>query len=410
MAVRSGERGRGKRLPGVRTTDENHRATPFELFFDLVYVFAITRITGSMAHEHSAHGVVRGLLMLALLWGTWSGYTWLGNHSRADEGLPRAGMVVAMTAMFVVGLAIPEAWADGPGDLHGPLVLVCAYLLVRWVHLTVFAVAATGDAGLRRQVAITWLPMLAGGALLVSGALAGGGLQSLLYAAAVLVDWVGIYHTARGGAWRLRSPAHLSERHHLFVILAIGESVIAVGVGAADQPISTALVFAAIFGFAIAVCLWWLHFDVTAHAAEQRVRRARGQARVSLAVDAYTYGHFPVIAGILLAALGVEGVIAHAADSRPLGAFFALALYGGFTLYLAGHLLIERRMHHTLSRPRLLAACALLAAAPAAVVLPPLAGLAGLVAILTALIVVETIRYARAAVPPPPCGPEEGRP
>ncbi|WP_214102557.1 low temperature requirement protein A [Acrocarpospora catenulata] len=400
MAVRSQERGRN-----VRATDENHRATPFELFFDLVYVFAITRITGSMAREHSALGVAQGLLTLALLWGTWSGYTWLGNHSRADQGLPRAGMVVAMAAMFVVGLAIPEAWADGPGDLHGPLVLVCAYLLVRWAHLTVYTVAAAGDTGLRRQIAITWLPMLAGGALLVSGALAGGRLQLLLYAVAVLVDWVGIYHTAKHGAWQLRSPAHLSERHHLFVILAIGESVVAVGVGTADLPVSTALVFAAVFGVAVAVCLWWLYFDVMAQAAEQRLRRTRGQARVRLAVDAYTYGHFPIIAGIVLAALGVEGVIAHAADSRPLGAFSALALYGGFTLYLGGHLLVERRMHHALSRPRLLAVCALLAAVPIAVNLPPLAGLAGLLAILITLIVVETIRYAR-----PPDDPQEGKP
>ncbi|MEU0484774.1 low temperature requirement protein A [Streptosporangium sp. NPDC006013] len=379
----------------VRSTGEDHRATPFELFFDLVYVFAITQLNGYMAQQHSAPGVLRGLLMLALLWGTWSGYTWLGNHSRADQGLPRVGMVVAMTAMFVVGLTIPEAWDDGPGGLNGPVVLVGACLLVRWVHLAVFAVAATGDAGLRRQIAITWLPMLTSAVLLVSGALLGGWTQVLLFSVALLVDWVGIYLTARHGQWRLHSPAHLSERHGLFVILAIGESFLAIGVGAADRPMSGALLLAAVLGVAVAVCLWWLYFEVVARAAEHRLGQARGETRLRLAVEAYTYGHLPLIAGILLTALGVEGVLAHAGDSRPLGVFSALALFGGFTLYLVGHLLFERRMHHTLSRPRLLAACAILAATPAAVVLPPLAGLAGLVTLLITLIVVETTRYAR---------------
>jgi low temperature requirement protein LtrA len=148
-------------------------------------------------------------------------------------------------------------------------------------------------------------------------------------------------------------------------------------------------------GVAVAVGLWWLYFDVVSLAAEHRLLEVQGQARVDLAVEAYTYGHFPLVAGIVLAALGVEGVVAHAGDGEPLGAFSALALFGGVALYLAGHLLFQRRMHHALSRPRLVATGVLLAALPAAVVLPPLAGLAGLVLILAALIVVETTRYAQ---------------
>jgi low temperature requirement protein LtrA len=381
-----------RRRRAVHPAGEDHRATPFELFFDLVYVFAATQITGYVAHEHSAHGALQGLLILALLWGTWSGYTWLGNHSRADEGPLRAGMVVAMAAMFVVALTIPEAWYDAPGGLNGPVVLVGAYLLVRWIHLAVYAVAAAGDAGLRHQIAITWLPMLAGAALLVSGALVGGWIQVLLFAVALLVDWAGIYLTARHGDWRLRSPEHLTERHGLFIILALGESVVAIGVGAADQPVSVSLLVAAVLGVGTAVCLWWLYFDVVAPAARGRLVETRGEARISLAVDAYTYGHFPLVAGILLAALGVEGVVAHAGASRPLGVFYALPLFGGAALYLAGHLLFERRMHGTLSMARLVTIGALAAAVPIAVVLPPVAGLAALVAILTLLIVVESAR------------------
>jgi low temperature requirement protein LtrA len=386
---------RGRVLGGVRPTGEDHRVTTFELFFDLVYVFAATQVTGYMAHEHSAYGVLQGLLLLALLWWTWSAYAWLGNQARADEGLVRAGMAVAMAAIFVVDLTIPEAWHDAPGGLNGPLVLVGAYLLVRCVHLPLYAVAATGDRELRHQLAITSGPLLASAALLVPGVLLGGSTQTLLFAGALLVDWVGVWLISRQGNWRLYSPAHWTERHGLFIILAIGESVVAIGVGAAAQPISAPLLLAAILGVAAAVGLWWLYFDVASLAAEHRLVEARGLARVRLAVEAYTYGHFPIVAGIVLAALGMEGVLAHADKSKPLGGFYAAALFGGVALYLAGYLLFKRRMHGALSLPRLVAIGMFLAALPAAVVLPPLAGLAGLVLILAALIVVETTRYAQ---------------
>jgi low temperature requirement protein LtrA len=192
--------------------------------------------------------VVQGLLLLALLWWTWSAYAWLGNQARADEGVLRAGMAVAMAAIFVVALTVPEAWQDAPGGLNGPLVLVGAYLLVRCVHLILYGVAAAGDRGLRRQLAITWVPLLAGAALLIAGALVGGWAQTLLFAGALLVDWVGVYLTSRQGNWRLHSAGHWTERHGNFIILAIGESVVAIGAGAAAQPISAPLLLGAVLG------------------------------------------------------------------------------------------------------------------------------------------------------------------
>jgi low temperature requirement protein LtrA len=386
----------GGLLGGVRPTGEDDRVTTFELFFDLVYVFAATQVTGYMAHAHTGHGVLRGLLLLALLWWTWSAYAWLGNQARADAGLVRAGMAVAMAAIFVVDLTIPEAWQDAPGGLNGPLVLVSAYLLVRCVHLPLYAVAAVGDRELRHQLAITSGPLLASAALLVPGVLLGGSTQTWLFAAALLVDWVGVWLISRHGDWRLHSPAHWTERQGLFIILALGESVVAIGVGAATQPISAPLLVAAVLGVAAAVGLWWLYFDVASPAAEHRLLEAHGQARVRLAVEAYTYGHFPIVAGIVLAAVGMEGVLAHAAETKPLGAFYAAALFGGAALYLAGELLFKQRMHGTLSLPRLVAIGVLVVALPAVVALPPLAGLAGLVLILAGLVTVETTRYAQA--------------
>jgi low temperature requirement protein LtrA len=328
--VEQGQMRRGGGVLGrVRPTGEDDRVTTFELFFDLVYVFAATQVTGYMAHEHSGYGVVQGLLLLALLWWTWSAYAWLGNQARVDEGVLRAGMAVAMAGIFVVALTIPEAWQDAPGGLDGPLVLVGAYLLVRCVHLTLYGVAATGDRGLRRQLAITWGPLLAGAALLIAGALVGGWAQTLLFAAALLVDWVGVYLTSRRGNWRLHSAGHWTERHGNFVILAIGESVVAIGAGAARQPISASLLLAAVLGVAAAVGLWWLYFDVASLAAEHRLAGAQGQAMARLALEAYTYGHFPIVAGIVLAALGVEGVLAHAGETKPLGGFYGAALWVG---------------------------------------------------------------------------------
>jgi low temperature requirement protein LtrA len=385
----------GKALGGARPTSEDHRPTTFELFFDLVYVYAATQVTGYMAHEHSGHGVAQGLLLLALLWWTWSAYAWLGNQARVDEGVLRVGMAVAMAAIFVVALTIPEAWHDAPGGLDGPLVLVGAYLLVRCAHFMLYTVAATGDRELRHQLAISSAPLLASAALLVPGALLGGWPQTLLFAGALLVDWVGVYLTARQGSWRLRSAGYWTERHGLFIILALGESVVAIGAGAAQKPISAPLLLAAVLGVATAVGLWWLYFDVASLAAEHRLLEADGQSRARLALEAYTYGHFPIVAGIVLTALGVEGVLAHAEETKPLGGFYAAALFGGAALYLAGYLVFKQRMHGALGLPRLVTVGVLLAALPAAIVLPPLVGLAGLVLILTALVSFETTRYAQ---------------
>jgi low temperature requirement protein LtrA len=385
---------RAARWLRVRPTREDHSATDFELLFDLVYVFALTQVTGYVGHAHTAEGAVQGVLMLALLWWTWCAYTWLGNQARADEGLLRTGMGVAMAAVFVVALTIPEAWHDAEGGLDGPVVFVLGYLVVRSVHLAVYGVAARDDAGLRHQVAISWFWLALGGALLLVGALLGGWAETALFAAALALDWGGTYVTSRDGSWRVHSARHWTERYGLFVILAIGESIVAIGVGATDQAISVTLLLAAILGIAASICLWWLYFDVVSVAAEHRFHEATGAERMRLAIEAYTYGHFPIVAGIIVAAIGVEGVLAHAGDSAGLGAFYAVPLYGGTALYLAGHLFFKRRVLGSTSRERPFALAALLLALPLAIVLPPLAALAGVVLILAALIAVESVRYA----------------
>jgi low temperature requirement protein LtrA len=149
-----------------------------------------------------------------------------------------------------------------------------------------------------------------------------------------------------------------------------------------------------VLGIVAALCLWWLYFDVVSRAEERRLRDAQGQARVRMASEAYTYGHFPIVAGIIVGAVGVEGVLAHAGDGKPLGPFYAATLYVGFALYLARHLLFKQRMYAALSVPRLVMVGVLLLTLPAAAFLPPLVGLAGLVLLLVVLIGLETRRYA----------------
>ncbi|WP_234343106.1 low temperature requirement protein A [Streptomyces fulvoviolaceus] len=368
--------------------------TTFELFFDLVYVITLTRVTAYMAHEHTGTGVLHGVLLLALVWFSWSAYAWLGNQARDDPGVVRAGMAVAMAGVFVFALTVPEAWHDLPGGLYGPLDLACAYLVVRCVHLVLYTVLARGDRGLLRQVAVSWPPVLAGSALLIAGAVVGGGWQTALFAAAILVDWGGVYVTSRRGNWRIHSAAYFTERHELFVIIAIGESLIAMGAGATDHPVGTPLLAAAVLGVAAALGLWWLYFDMVTLKVEHTLHRTRGQARLSLAVHAYGYTHFPIVAGIVLTALGVEGVVAHADDGKTLGAFYAWALCGGPAVYLTGMLLFVRITMGAWGGYRLAALCLLVAGIPAAAALPPVAALAGVVVILAATATAETRWYA----------------
>ncbi|MFE6822263.1 low temperature requirement protein A [Streptomyces sp. NPDC057690] len=358
-----------------------------------MYVITLTRVTEFMAHEHNGVGVLHGLLLLALVWFSWSAYAWLGNQARADLGVVRLGMTLAMAGVFVVALTVPEAWHDTPGGLYGPLVLPCAYLFVRCVHLVIYTMLARGDQGLRRQLAVSWPPVLGGSALLIIGAAIGGRWQTALYAAAIAVDWGGVYLTSRRGSWRIHDAGYFTERHQLFVIIAIGESLIAMAAGAADHPASVPLLTAGVLGVGVAAGLWWLYFDVVTLLVEHRLAETRGRSRVSMAVHAFGYGHFPIVTGIVLTALGVEGVVAHAGDDKGLGGFYAGALCGGAATYLAGLLIFGRISAGVWGPFRLAALCLLLAWLPAAMVLPPLAGLAGVVVLLAAVAACETWRY-----------------
>ena len=236
-------------------------------------------------------------------------------------------------------------------------------------------------------------------ALLVAGALIGGATQTVLWALALVIDYSGVY--ASGTGWRLPSPVHFAERHGLIIIIALGESIIAVGVGVLDLPLTVPIAGAALLGLAASVALWWLYFDVVAPVAERELSRREGVERVRLARDSYTYLHFPMVAGVIYLALGLKKVAEYVGDTAhhtltdPLPATALWAMYGGVAAYLIAHLAFRLRNVGSINRPRAVVALVVLVAPLATGDLPALAAL-GVLGILVALITFEVIRYAEA--------------
>ncbi len=381
-------------------TTEDHTVTTLELFFDLVFVFAITQVTALMADDIGPRGLLRGLVLLALLWWAWCSYAWLGNQARADEGLARVAVLVAMAALFLVALCIPEAWGDLGGGLSAPVLLAVCLGVVRMVHLGVYWLAAGEDAGLRRTLLRTAAPVGTAAVLLVVGAVLGGPAQTALWALALVIDYVGVY--VSGTDWRLPAPAHFAERHGLIMIIALGESMIAVGVGVLDLPLTVPVAVVALLGLTVSVALWWEYFDVVAPVAERVLAGTPAERRTGLARDSYTYLHFPMIAGIIYLALGLKKVAEYVGDTEhhtladPLSPTPLWSLFGGVAVYLLGHLGFRLRNVGSINPPRAVAVGVLVLAPLGLQFVPALAALAALAAVLVALVVFEVVRYREA--------------
>ena len=385
------------RHPRIQSVSEEARVTPIELFFDLVFVFSLTQVTALMADDLSVRGVVRGMLVLGLLWWCWVGYAWLGNVVQADEGLGRVSMFGAMAAMFVMALTVPESFDDLEGGLSGPVVFAFAYLAVRLLHLAIFWIAAgeNADYALRGQL-LRFAPSVLGSTvLLLVASQLDGRAQTLTWVAVLIVDLGGTILAGASG-WRLNSAGHFAERHGLIIIVALGESIVAIGVGVAKLPISGPIIVASVLGLTLAASLWWAYFDVLAIVAERALRRAQGEERARLARDAYSYLHLPMIAGIILGSLGLKKVLEYVADtshyelSQPLATLPLWALYGGIALYLLGHVGFRFRIWHHVFVQRVVAAALVLAAIPLAAVMPALGALGLLTALLVGLIAFES--------------------
>ncbi|HEY8581830.1 MAG TPA: low temperature requirement protein A, partial [Capillimicrobium sp.] len=354
--------------------------------FDLVFVLALTQCTALMADEPTWEGLAKGLLVLGVLWWSWVGWSWLTSAVDPDEGAVRIVVFGAMAALLVVSLCVPEAFDDLA------LLFAGAYAAVRVAHICVFAIASRDDAQMRSSVTALGCSTAIGVGLLVAASFADGWLQGALWALALTLDVGGPLLFGVAG-WRI-APAHFAERYGLILIIALGESIVAIGIGAHGH-VDAGIVVAAVLGVIVAAMIWWAYFDVVALVAERHLSEAQpGREQNSMARDSYSYLHFPMIAGIVLIALGLKKTLEHVED--PLKIEIAVALLGGVALYLLAHVAFRWRNVHTLSTRRLLLAGVFVALIPAAVELPALATVAIVAALLVGLIAYEAIRYAEA--------------
>jgi low temperature requirement protein LtrA len=365
------------------TLREGERVTPLELFFDLVFVLAITQCTALMSHHPTWEGLAQGLLVLGMLWWSWTGYSWLTSVIDPEEGAVRLVMFGAIAALLLVSLCVPEAF----GDLALAFALI--YGLVRAAHIALFMLASPEDDGLRHSVLALAASTAVAVALLATASLFDGLAQGSLWALALLLDMGGPYFFGSKG-WKL-VPGHFAERHGLIVIIALGESIVAIGLGASHE-LSLGIAAAAVLGVALTAAMWWIYFDIVAIVAAKRLAEAEpGKVQNEMARDSYSYLHLPMVAGIVLVALGLKKTIGH--FDAHLDTVPAFALLGGLAAYLLGHVAFRYRHIHTINRQRLLLALVLLLLVPVATEMPALAALAIANALVWAMIAYETRSY-----------------
>jgi low temperature requirement protein LtrA len=361
---------------------------PLELFFDLVFVFGFTQVTTLLSHEPTWTGLGRGLLIVSALWWAWASYAWLTNTIDPDAGPVLGSMLVATGAMFVAALAVPEAFGD-EGVVFG-----VSFLIVNAMQATLYALGAHGDRDLVGAIlrVVPW--SLGGAALILVAGFTDGWLRGALWIVALAAGFVGPGFIDLHG-WRVQ-PAHFVERHGLIVIIAIGEALVAIGIGARGARLDAAMIVAALLGLIVAMSFWLAYFDYFTIRVRQLLSNRTGEDRVALARDVYTYLHLPMIVGIVLFAFAMKSTLAHLHDE--LGTIEALALCGGPALFLSAHVGVRFRVSRTLRSGRLVAAIACAALIPVAMSVPAIVALALVAGIWVALHAYELIwwRQARA--------------
>jgi low temperature requirement protein LtrA len=368
--------------------EREQRVTPLELFFDLVFVFGFTQVTTVLSDDRTWSGLGHGLLILAALWWAWAAYAWLTNAVDPTEGALWGAILVAMAAMFIAALAVPEAFGR-----HG-VIFGVAFLIVNLMYLALYALGARNDRDLLAAILRSAPAALAGSTLIVAAGFVNGWLRPMLWLAALAV---GLFGPLLGGTsgWRVQ-PAHFVERHGLIMIIAIGESFVAIGLGAKSTELTAGVIVASVLALVVATSFWLAYFDFFSIRGQQLLAARSGTERTALARDVYTYLHLPMVAGIVLFAFAMKTTLAHVGDE--LDTISAVALCWGPALYLFAYVTLRFRVARTLGGGRLVAAIACALLLPLALVLPALAALTLVAGVWVALHAYEIIwwREARA--------------
>jgi len=311
-----------------------------------------------------------------------------------EEGMVRAGVFGAMIAMLVAAIAVPGAFGANA------ILFGTAFLLVRLLNLALDAVAGRHDPGLRRALVRFAPPAALAPLLILLAGFFDGPAQVALWILALAILYAGAL-IGRGAGWRVE-PAHFAERHGLIVIIALGESIVSIGVGSRAESLTPGVVTAAVLGMVVLCALWWTYFDVIAVLSRQQLSEATGAARARLARDYYTYLHLPMISGIVLFALGLRITIDQVGE--PLATVPAVALCGGLSIYFLTHVALRLRLVHFIRRStsdkpgwigpgRLATGIGMLALIPAALSVRALVALALVAALCWALIAWDLLHY-----------------
>jgi low temperature requirement protein LtrA len=329
------------------------RTAPVELLWDLVFVFAVTEVSTLLREHLSWAGLGKALLVLALVWWAWSAFVWATNAEDPDAGVLRLTLFLATLLIFVTGLAIPQAFGrDGT-------LFAITYAGVRLLHLALYADASRRGNASWGAIAGFAVTVLIGMGLLVAGSFAHGGARVALWALAAAIDYAGPAWLTRERLRGLQqvAVAHFAERYGLFVIICLGESIVAVGFGASGRRLGAELVAAVALALLVTIGLWWTYFDRASARAEAGLRAHRDP--VLAAADAYSYLHLPLVAGVIVFAVGAREAVA--GEAAPLADAGRLALYGGVALYLLAHAAFVRRLGGARSVAEPLAAAGCLA-------------------------------------------------
>jgi low temperature requirement protein LtrA len=361
----------------VRTGDDELRVSSLELFFDLVFVFTITQLTAVLVARPNGEALAQVVLMLTAIWWMYGAFAWLTNNVPPDRTALRLPLFAGMLAFFAISLAIPTAFTD-----NGVL-FACAYLVVIAVHTLLYMQAA------RWTVAGVWSfarMNLVSGLLILAGAIIGGTAEYILWGLAITLFVIVPWLVPEEAGW-LR-PSHFVERHGLVVMVALGESVVAVGIGASNLHISWQMLAVATLGLTLSAELWWVYFMGDDEEAEDALRAMTPTKREFYAANvAYYWAHLLMLLGIVCIAAGLERAIGHAFDGLSFAR--ALELGGGTALYLAGHAVFRAVLGLSFKPWRALAGALALATIPLGTTTSALVQLAVLVAALGACTLAE---------------------
>lgn len=359
------------------TENDSNRVSTLELFFDLVFVFTITQVSHLVLHAHGIEEILRAFLVLTVTWWMYGGYAWLTNNVGTDQLLNRLLVLVAMAGFMVMALAVPHAF-----DYDG-LAFGLAYLLVNVIHAVLFTQAP--DQSSARAIWGIAPFNIATALLVVVAGLVDPAWNWVFWIAAIgVLASTRVFRRTSGFAIQ---PAHFVERHSLVFIIALGESIISIGLGAAGEPVTPLLVTATVLGLGLSAALWWSYFSQDEERAEHALSSVRGDERARMALNAFGYAHLVILAGVVLTAAAITLIIEHLHE--PEHTTSSIMLASGIAIYLLGDVLFRRWIKIPSSTLRLIMAVVSLATIPVGMWAGGLAQIASLIVLFVVMFALE---------------------